>query len=136
LSKYRHFGDTNSDEIVILISTTQTELVHRKERGKAMIITDLNHFEVIEKEMNISGAGGATIAWNVGKNVNLRKRVDIDVAKRFNIAVNPVAYNSLNYEIGLDATGDNTYIESDTFAQTAPGSSVFYSEGFITSQNS
>ena len=93
-----------------------------------MIISDLNHLEVVENETRVVGSGGV----NFNSYVNLDKDIDIDidadVNKSFNIDTSGVEGNSAEASAGADAFGDNTFTDAVAFAQSGDDHSQSFAE--------
>jgi len=79
-----------------------------------MIISDLNHIEVVNEETNIVGGFYRRVNFRDYKNININKRVDIN--ERFQSIVK-VRGNAATAEATADANGRDSLAETITDAQ-------------------
>jgi hypothetical protein len=92
-----------------------------------MKISDLNYLEVVNPETGSALAGGGDIAFNIFKNVDLNKDVDLRIDKFVNINIdinNPAAFA----EADAEAFGENPFAETDAFTYVTENEAFAYSQ--------
>ena len=93
-----------------------------------MIISDLNHLEVVENETRVVGSGGVSFDSVVNLDKDIDIDIDADVTKDFDISVSGVEGNSAEASAGSDAFGNNTFSDAVAFAQSGDDHSQSFAE--------
>ena len=94
-----------------------------------MIISDLNHLEVINQETKVIGAGswgyggGSDIKVDIYKDVDIDVYEDVDIYKDFDVDAHVKGVSAFAEAEAL-AYGKNNHSEALTFTLTKPGLST------------